>query len=163
MKERLTTYHCGKAVIKEKNKLSEAIEKLAKLEDEQEHGIWIPCSEMPCRECLFNTGTSSCREEIRKWDESEYVEPPVISKSDRTFLDYIKEEYKYITRDEDGDLFAWSAKPKKGLILNEWLYTSSNTIGLYAFNLDLPMVKWEDSEPWLIEDLKKLEVVGSYE
>lgn len=46
MKERLTTYHCGKAVIKEKNKLSEAIEKLAKLEDEQEHGIWIPCSEM---------------------------------------------------------------------------------------------------------------------
>lgn len=25
MKERLTTYHCGKAVIKDKNKLSEAI------------------------------------------------------------------------------------------------------------------------------------------
>lgn len=45
MKERLTTYHCGKAVIKDKNKLSEAMEKLAKLEDEEEHGGWIPCSE----------------------------------------------------------------------------------------------------------------------
>lgn len=45
MKERLTTYHCGKAVIKDKNKLSEAIEKLAKLEDEEEHIGWIPCSE----------------------------------------------------------------------------------------------------------------------
>lgn len=32
MSERLTTYHCGKAVIKDKNKLSEAMEKLAKLE-----------------------------------------------------------------------------------------------------------------------------------
>lgn len=31
MKERLTTYHCGKAVIKDKNKLPEAIEKLAEL------------------------------------------------------------------------------------------------------------------------------------
>ena len=35
MKERLTTYHCGKAVIKDKNKLSEAMEKLAKLEDDE--------------------------------------------------------------------------------------------------------------------------------
>lgn len=25
------------------------------------------------------------------------------------------------------------------------------------------MVKWEDEEPWLIEDLKKLEVVEEYE
>ena len=33
MKERLTTYHCGKAVIKDKNKLSEAIEKLAEFEE----------------------------------------------------------------------------------------------------------------------------------
>ena len=55
MKERLTTYHCGKAVIKDKDKLSKAMEKLAKLEDEQEHGSWIPCSErLPDKymECL---------------------------------------------------------------------------------------------------------------
>ena len=42
---RYTTYHCGKAVIKDKNKLSEAMEKLAKLEDMEESGEWIPCSE----------------------------------------------------------------------------------------------------------------------
>lgn len=34
---------------------------------------------------------------------------------------------------------------------------------LKFFKLDFPMVKWEDSEPWLIEDLKKLEVVENYE
>lgn len=45
MAERLPTYHCGKSVIKDKSKLSEAMEKLAKLEDEEETSKWIPCSE----------------------------------------------------------------------------------------------------------------------
>lgn len=36
MKERLTTYHCGKAVIKNKDKLSEAMEKLAEFEEKEE-------------------------------------------------------------------------------------------------------------------------------
>ena len=45
---RYTTYHCGKAVIKDKNKLSEAMEKLAKLEDAEDMNVlrrWIPISE----------------------------------------------------------------------------------------------------------------------
>lgn len=33
----------------------------------------------------------------------------------------------------------------------------------FYFSADFPMVKWEDSKPWLIKDLKKLEVVDSYE
>lgn len=33
---RYTTYHCGKAVIKDKNLLPEAMAKLAKYEDEEE-------------------------------------------------------------------------------------------------------------------------------
>ena len=45
---RYTEYHAGKAVIKDKNKLSEAMEKLARYEDAAEKdrlGQWIPCSE----------------------------------------------------------------------------------------------------------------------
>lgn len=45
---RYTEYHAGKAVIKDKNKLSEAMEKLARYEDAEEKdrlGQWIPCSE----------------------------------------------------------------------------------------------------------------------
>lgn len=33
---RLTEYHCGVAVIKDKSKLKQAMEKLAKYEDEEE-------------------------------------------------------------------------------------------------------------------------------
>ena len=70
-------------------------------------GEFRSCYETPCRECLFHpSNTEQCKEKVREWAEAEYVERPVISKSDRTFLDYIKEEYQYITRDEDGDLFA---------------------------------------------------------
>ena len=45
---RYTEYHAGKAVIKDKNKLSEAMEKLARYEDAEEKdsfGRWVPCSE----------------------------------------------------------------------------------------------------------------------
>ena len=46
---RYTEYHAGKAVVKDKNKLSEAMEKLAKLEDAEDTNVlskWIPCSEI---------------------------------------------------------------------------------------------------------------------
>ena len=46
MKERLTTYHCGKAVIKDKNKLSEAIEKLAEFEEKEKCGERLDAIEL---------------------------------------------------------------------------------------------------------------------
>lgn len=45
---RYTEYHAGKAVIKDKNKLADAMEKLARMEDAEEKDRlcqWIPCSE----------------------------------------------------------------------------------------------------------------------
>ena len=45
---RYTEYHAGKAVIKDRSLLAEAMEKLAKYEDAEEKerlGQWIPCSE----------------------------------------------------------------------------------------------------------------------
>lgn len=46
MSERLTTYHCGKAVIKDKNKLSEAMEKLAEFEEKEKCGEWLDAIEL---------------------------------------------------------------------------------------------------------------------
>ena len=44
--ERLTEYHCGVAVIKDKSKLREAMEKLAHYEDLEEQGLLI---KLPCK------------------------------------------------------------------------------------------------------------------
>lgn len=107
---------------------------------------------MKNKECLFHSNTERCKEKAREWAESEYIEKPVISKKDRAFLEYLKEEFKYIVRDKDGTLFTY----KDGL--TNWFSLNRR------FDVDFPMVKWEGNEEiWLIEDLKKLEVVDSYE
>lgn len=116
----------------------------------------IGCENNSCEDCdRYNDFLCFRKERLKEWAESEYIEKPVISKKDRAFLSFIKDIYPYIARDEDGALRLYSKKPFKvergtGLIL-------------FQFNIELPMVKWSDEEPWSIEDLKKLEVVEEYE
>lgn len=70
---RYTTYHCGKAVIKDKSKLSEAMEKLAKLEDEEESGRWIPISErLPEDESYILVSFKNCTmPDIARYEEND--------------------------------------------------------------------------------------------
>lgn len=117
------------------------------------------CNYIPCRNCVFHNN-ADCSEVKREWAESEYSEKPKISRSDRAFLDYVPDDYKYMTRDEDGRLFVYKKRPQKGS--KTWLYYSE-WFGIHKAKVRFPMVKWEDEEPWLIEDLKKLEVVEEYE
>ena len=127
------------------------------------------CQKTSCNECIFydraNPYERLCKDKIRAWAESEYVERPVISKRDKAFLEYLREEFKFVARDENGELFVYETQPRKvgacwnsvGLISERYLYLNRH------FNIDLPMIKWLDEEPWTIEDLKKLEVVEEYE
>lgn len=125
-------------------------------------GSLVSCRELHCAKCLFNEmNRHACYDSRKEWADSEYVELPVISKSDRTFLDYIRDEDKYIARDENGKLFTYTSKPCKMESFSNWI--DANLGGLYLkCNVDFPMIKWGDDEPWLIEDLKKLEVVDEY-
>lgn len=119
------------------------------------------CTHVPCSNCLFCK--NGCAKGRRKWAESEYIEKPLISKKDRAFLDYLRPEWEYMARDNDERLRVFFEKPIKAR--DVWNYDVS--IGAYNLSygliVDFPMVKWSDKEPWLIEDLKKLEVVENYE
>ena len=120
----------------------------------------IDCVDIVCSKCSFAVG--SCTESRKEWAESEYIEKPVISKRDSVILDYFKSNLKYIARNEDGKLFAYEAQPRKGKTY--WKCTCGNCLLLNRqLNIDFPMVKWEDEEPWLIEDLKRLEVCEEYD
>lgn len=100
---------------------------------------------------------------LKEWAESEYIEKPVISKRDRAIFDYIIGEFKYIARDRDNKLFLYEKEPYKNSD-KSWVHIGVNCFCLnHRIRVDFPMVKWEDEEPWLIEDLKKLEVVEEYE
>ena len=115
------------------------------------------CEGLSCGTCLFSCG--DCDTKLAEWAESEYVEPVKISKRDRTFLDYI-EGYKYIARDDDGELYVYTSIPTKR---SDCWGADGAYRSLRGLDIDFPMIKWSDSEPWLIEDLKKLEVVEEYE
>lgn len=121
------------------------------------------CETMRCKDCMFYKLHNSCRENRRKWLESEHIEKPVISKKDKAFLEYLKEEYKYIARDKNDVLYAYNAEPCKAR--ESWNSGCSDYWFRlnHRFDINFPMVKWSDEEPWLIKDLKKLEVVEEYE
>ena len=123
----------------------------------EKSGRIVPCDVIRCSLCLFRG--YDCKENTREWAESEYVEKPVISKRDVSFLDYLK-CYKYIARDGDGELYAYTSIPTKH---SDCWGVDNVYRSLRGLDIDFPMIKWSDSEPWLIEDLKKLEVVDSYE
>lgn len=118
------------------------------------------CNEISCIDCCFNND-EGCDEATYKWAESEYIEPAKISKRDKAFLDYIRDAYNFVVRNREGKLLLDGSKPWK---TNDgvWICISGNTYGLSCFDVKLPMVKREDTEPWRIEDLKALEVCDEY-
>lgn len=120
----------------------------------------VDCRVTPCPTCLF-LKMDNCYKARRQWAESEYIEKPVISKKDRAFLEYLGKELKYIVRSESDNLMAFQNSAEKRE--DGWVIGSGALKSLQKLNIDFPMVKWSDGKPWLIEDLKKLEVVEEYE
>lgn len=114
------------------------------------------CVNLNCDDCFFSD-TWDCCEAIRKWAESEYIEQPKISKKDRAFLDYLK-DYKYMARDKNGGLYAYTSVPTR--TNTRWM--DATCINLCSLDICFPMVKWSDEALWVIDFLKKLEVVDEY-
>lgn len=151
--------------MKNKEKFAKEIIEIAcsggKLAMSKDDKCLTQCIELNCSNCCFG-GSGRCEEFTKEWAESEYIEKSVISKRDRAFLECIIEEYKFVARDENGKLFVYKTQPRK--METRWVLNCDGYLYLNRhFNVDFPMVKWLDSEPWLIENLKKLEVVEEYE
>ena len=74
----------------------------------------VPCVSMKCSECGFFSVDYSCRHNVCKWLDSEYVEPPVDWSKvavDTPILvrDSEKESWKkrYFARYDNGIVYAW--------------------------------------------------------
>ena len=124
----------------------------------------ISCKNTSCEDCNRCNDFPICEEKrLREWAESEYIEKPVISKRDRMFLELFNDKCKYIARDSNGKLHGYELTAMKNEKMEIWDTVAEYVNIDYFFTTDFPMIKWSDSEPWLIEDLKKLEVVEEYE
>lgn len=91
-------------------------------------------------------------------DEEDWKhEEPTITEDEKVILRNLPEKYRFITRDKSGELYIYQNKPGKGE--EAWQNGVGNVvIYLMVFNHLFQMVKWEDNEPWKIEDLLKLDV-----
>lgn len=93
---------------------------------------------------------------------SECVEKPKISRLDMMFLECISKAYEYMAKDMDGEVYIFQKKPLK--MIDVWDDEGGiPPVDISGFGVKFPMVKWEDHRPWLIEDLKRLEMVEEYE
>lgn len=127
---------------------------------DKETRVPIACSNIKCGNCLFYNIKEYCVDTLCEWANQEYKDPMVISHADFNFLSYIKDEFEYMARDEDGRLFAHAIKPKKYKEYGNWIGMDSTNV--FKFNVDFPMIKWSDEQPRKISDLKKLKVVKNY-
>ena len=65
---------------------------------------------------------------------------------ERFILENTPKKYKYIARDECGELFIYTKKPSK--LLDYWMSSYKNTGSMCVFNHLFKNIKWEDDEPY---------------
>ena len=106
--------------------------------------------------CKFNdsTGEKSCRTKRYEWSKYKYIGKSTITSREKNFLDLLLPNYKYIAKDKNGFLLAYTEKPIK--ILETWGMANCALINMFDIKFDF--IKREDEEPRRIQHLKNLEV-----
>lgn len=113
------------------------------------------CKKISKNECDICNNKEVCdqlfsKKQIVKWFFEEHK--PKITDDEKVILRNIKPDYKYIARDKDGDIYAYQIKPSKN---NETWVNGRFHINIRAFNHLFQFIKWEDEEPYNIEELLK--------
>lgn len=76
-----------------------------------------------------------------------------LSDEEKVILKNIDKNFEYMARDRNGDLWVYGVKPEKREKDGQWWDLDN---GLLPFNGLFQFIKWEDKEPYLIEDLLKM-------
>ena len=116
-----------------------------------------------CSNCIFSTMNNphtvglSCGDRKMMWALREYVGKPKLTKKEKTFVDLMGADL-YLARSIDGSLFLYNTMPFKTEY--DWI-GHAGYFSMQEFeDLEFSFIKWEDEEPWSIEELSKLEVIG---
>ena len=85
----------------------------------------------------------TCKELL--WERKEEPKP---TEDEKVILRNVPKEYKWIARDRRGLIFLFSKKPSKC----DYSWIGYNDIAFPYYHL-FQFIKWEDEEPYLIEEL----------
>lgn len=110
-----------------------------------------------CDECIFNRGEEYCTDvSTIKWLMSEHEDKPTITAREWHFLKFI--QTGWLVRDTSDGAWWFRKRPQKTETM--WNATSRCQYITELADGAFPFIKWEDEEPWSVEELLKLEVVG---
>lgn len=117
------------------------------------------CYKMDCSDCKFYSPIEDCAVMELEFLYAEHKKQPKLTKKERSLCELY--ETGYISRDCNGDIGWYIDKPGKESD-QRWTcckgWDNFNQMG-YSKNINFDFIKWEDEEPWSIEDLLKLEVI----
>lgn len=90
-------------------------------------------------------------EHIKKWLFKEWK--PHLTKDEKSILRNLPKKYKYITRDSYGRIWIHENRPCKYPLV--WDTVGNDGYILEIYNHLFQFIKWEDEEPYNIEELLK--------
>lgn len=114
------------------------------------------CKDVKCEKCEFANDVELCVQTLLE----EHKEPIKLTLHEKCILESLQNDYQYIARYQNGDLFIYKHKPIREC--DTW-YLPNQFAGFRSMNIfkDLfKFVKPEDELPYMIEDiLNNCEVV----
>lgn len=120
------------------------------------NGEIVKCSGIGCRDCLFNVERGCALKRV-EWANAEYKEPKRFTNKEKGFI-ILFPEIKYLARDKNGALFAYTDKPQKDEGM--WDYFGCNNPAaslkhITLWGLEFNDIQWDDEEPTSREEILK--------
>ena len=122
------------------------------------------CRIIDCEECVFSgynnpeTRGLHCGDRKMLWAVQEHVKKQKLTKQERKFCELLDEEDIWFARQRNMTMpTIFIHKPHKTITCWHGDTIQSCELRKYC-NARFDFIKWEDEEPWSIEDLLKLEV-----
>lgn len=114
-----------------------------------------PCSPIQCQYCIFED-CKNCAFKKIQWLSEEYQPSIYLDDFEIEYLLRLSNAgYTHIARDQSGYVYTYPVKPKKDV--EYWVNEQGGkALLLPSIVIDLPFIKWEDKEPWAIEDIVKI-------
>lgn len=122
------------------------------------------CEIIDCEECVFSCDNNpetrglNCGDRKIMWAVQEHVDKPKLTKQERKFCELLEDTELWFARQRNMTMpTIFSHKPYKTTTCWHGDTIQSCELRKYC-NARFEFIKWEDEEPWSVEELMKLEV-----
>lgn len=129
-------------------------------------GCVVNCSSIDCSVCMFSASCNPdtynllCGDRKMVWAVQEHIEKPKLTNREKQFCELFGYKDVWFARDRTGELFMYVSEFPYRSNDGECWYTEGSMMQMDIFgDVLFSFIKWEDEEPWSIEELLKLEVV----